>query len=60
MNITKMQNKSNCACVCIQCACGVHDACLGDAWQGMVRHNWAKCVKHTPKDQNMLNKFNKG
>ena len=49
MNITKMQNNNNCACVC-----------LGDAWQGMVRHSWAKCVKHTPKNQNMLNKFNQG
>ena len=30
------------------CASSVHEVCLGDAWQGMKRHNWVKVYKtHT-------------
>ena len=40
------------------CASSMHGVCLGDAWHGIVSTNWAKCVKHTPNDQNMVTKFN--
>ena len=46
----KHQNakNSNYACVCMWCACGVHEVCLGDAWQGRDMHNWVKvCKSHT-------------
>ena len=48
VNNSKMQEISNCACVCIYWAWGVHGVCLGDAWQGMVRHKLEKvCKTHT-------------
>ena len=45
VNICKMQENRDCACVCIYCAWGVPSVCLGDAWWGI---RWEKFVKtHT-------------
>ena len=52
VNNGKMQEISNCACVCMYWAWGdawcVPSVYLGDAWQGMVRHKLGKvCKTHT-------------
>ena len=40
-----------------KCACGVHTWCMCKAWLSTFG---SKCVKHTPNDQNMINKFDQG
>ena len=36
------------------CACGVHEVCLGDAWQGMNGHKWVKvCKTHTQRSKHV-------
>ena len=39
------------------CACGVHMRCMCKAWLSTFG---SMCVKHTPNDQNMINKSNHG
>ena len=46
---------NNCASVCIKCACGVLIWCMCKVWLSTFG---SKCVKHTPNDQNMINKSN--
>ena len=53
----EMQKHDKWASVCIKCACGVHTWCMCKAWLSTFG---LKCVKHTPNDQNMINKFNHG
>ena len=39
------------------CASSVHVRCMIDAWTST---HWAKCVKHTYNNQNMINMHNHG
>ena len=43
--------------VCIKCAWGMPMKCMSKACLSTIG---SKCVKHTTKDQNMINKFNHG
>ena len=53
----KCKKHEKCASVCIKCACGVHMWCMCKVWLNTFE---SKCVKHTPNDQNMINKSNHG
>ena len=53
----KCKTINTCASVCFKCACGVNMWCMCKAWLSTYG---SKCVKHTPNDQNKINKSNHG